>query len=51
MIRLSARALVVMESGIIPNNTISALTQLLGDGVSLVNDEVLVEDLENFSSL
>jgi hypothetical protein len=35
----------------IPNNTISALSKLFGNGVSLVNNEVLVEHLEHLSSL
>lgn len=35
----------------IPHYAISALTQLLGDIVALVNDEVLVEDLEDFAAL
>ena len=35
----------------VPDNTISTLSQLLCDGVSLVDNEVLVEDLEDLSSL
>ena len=34
-----------------PDNTISSLTELLCDSVSLIDDEVLVEDLEDLSSL
>jgi hypothetical protein len=33
-----------------PNNAISSLAKLLCDGVSLVDDEVLVEDLKHLSS-
>jgi hypothetical protein len=35
----------------IPDNTIGALAQLLGDSVSLVDDKVLVEHLEHLSAL
>jgi hypothetical protein len=35
----------------IPDNTICALTELLGDSVALVDDEVLVEDLEDLATL
>jgi hypothetical protein len=34
----------------LPDNTISTLPKFLCDGVSLVDDEVLVEDLEDLSS-
>lgn len=34
-----------------PDDTVGALTQLLGDSVSLVDDKVLVEDLEDLPSL
>lgn len=34
-----------------PNNTISSLAELLGDSISLVDNEVLVEDLENLATL
>lgn len=34
-----------------PNNAVSSLAELLGDGIALVDDEVLVEDLENLASL
>jgi hypothetical protein len=39
------------EKADVPNYPISTLTQLLGHIVSLVNDEVLVEDLEDLASL
>ena len=35
----------------LPDNAVSSLSQLLSDGVSLVNNEVLVEDLEDLPSL
>lgn len=35
----------------LPDNAISALSKLLGDGVALVNDEVLVEDLKHLAAL
>ena len=35
----------------VPDNTISTLSQLLCDGVSLVDNEVLVEDLKDLPSL
>ena len=35
----------------LPYDTISALSQLLRHSISLVDDEVLVENLEDFSSL
>lgn len=35
----------------IPDDTISTLSQLLCDSVSLVHDEVLVEDLEDLAPL
>lgn len=35
----------------IPNNTISSLAELLRDSISLVDDEVLVEDLEDLAAL
>jgi hypothetical protein len=31
----------------LPNNTVRTLTKLLGHGVPLINDEVLVEDLKD----
>lgn len=34
-----------------PDDTISTLTQLLGDGITLVDDKVLVKDLEDFPAL
>lgn len=34
-----------------PNNSVCSLAQLLGDGVALVDDKVLVEDLEGFAAL
>ncbi len=34
-----------------PDDAVGSLAQFLGDRVSLVDDEVLVEDLENLSSL
>ena len=34
-----------------PNDAISTLSQLFRDGVALVDDEVLVEDLEGSSTL
>jgi hypothetical protein len=35
----------------IPDDTVSALAQFLGHVVPLVNDELLVEDLEDFAAL
>lgn len=35
----------------LPDDTIGALTKLFGDGVALVNDEVLIEDLEGLAPL
>lgn len=35
----------------IPHYAIGTLTQLLGDIVALINDEVLVEHLEDFAAL
>lgn len=35
----------------LPDDAVGALAKLLGDGVSLVDDEVLVEDLEDLASL
>jgi hypothetical protein len=35
----------------VPDNAIGALTKLLGDIVSLVNDKFLVEDLEHLAVL
>ena len=37
--------------GFLPDNTISSLSQLFGDSVSLVNDEVLVEDFKHLPPL
>ena len=34
-----------------PDDTVSTLSQLLGNGISLVDNKVLVEDLEDLSSL
>lgn len=34
-----------------PDDAVCALAKLLGDGISLVDDKVLVEDLENFASV
>lgn len=39
------------ESPCLPDNAVGALAQLLGDGISLVDDEVLVKDLEDLPSL
>ena len=33
----------------LPDDAVRALTELLGDGVALVDDEVLVEDLEDLA--
>lgn len=33
------------------DNAIGALAQLFGDGIALVDDEVLVEDLEDLAAL
>lgn len=41
----------VDEVDCVPNYTVGTLTQLLGHIVSLVNDELLVEDLEHFTAL
>ena len=35
----------------VPNNAVSTLPKLLGHGVSLVDDEVLVEDLKDLTPL
>jgi len=35
----------------IPDNTVSSLAQLLGDSISLVDDEVLVKHLEHLTAL
>ncbi len=35
----------------VPDNTIGSLAQLLGHRVSLINDKILVEDLEDLTSL
>ena len=35
----------------LPDYTVSSLTELLGDIVTLINDEVLVEDLEDLTAL
>lgn len=35
----------------IPNNSIGSLAELLGDGVSLVHNEVLVKHLEHLATL
>jgi hypothetical protein len=35
----------------LPDNAISSLAKLFCDGVSLVDDEVLVEDLEDLAAL
>ena len=35
----------------LPDYTVSSLTELLGDIVTLINDEVLVEDLEDLTTL
>jgi hypothetical protein len=40
-----------MNSMDAPDNTVSSLSQFLGDCVSLIDDEVLVEHLEHLSSL
>lgn len=34
----------------VPDNAISSLTELLGDGVALVDNKVLVEDLEDLAT-
>lgn len=34
-----------------PDDAVGALTELLGDSIALVDDEVLVEDLEDLSAL
>lgn len=34
-----------------PNNSISTLAELLCDHISLINDEVLIENLEGLPSL
>lgn len=34
-----------------PHDTVGSLAKLLGDGVALVHNEVLVEDLEDLSTL
>ena len=35
----------------IPDNTVGSLTKFLGHGISLIDDEVLVEHLKHLSSL
>lgn len=35
----------------LPDYTVSSLTELLGDIITLINDEVLVEDLEDLTAL
>lgn len=40
-----------MRRGDLPDDAIRTLTQLLGDIVVLVDDEVLVEDLEDLATL
>lgn len=39
------------ESQRLPDNAVRALSELLGDGVPVVDDEVLVKDLEDLASL
>lgn len=34
-----------------PDDAVGALSKLLGDGVALIDDKVLVEDLEDLPSL
>lgn len=35
----------------LPHNAVGSLAELLGNGVALIHDEVLVEDLEDLSTL
>lgn len=35
----------------VPNNTVSSLAQLLGHGVAIIHDKVLVENLKDLPSL
>ena len=40
-----------MRRGGLPDDAVGALPKLLGDGIALVDDEVLVEDLEDLPAL
>ena len=44
-------ALEILSEFDLPNNSISTLAELLCDHISLINDEVLVENLEGLPSL
>ena len=48
---LDSDALASLVVGRSTDNTICSLAQLFGDGVSLVNDEILIEDFEDLAAL
>jgi hypothetical protein len=41
---------IVMDPQDLPNDTVCALSQLFGHSVSLIDNEVLVEDLEDLAA-